>query len=230
MRKFLLASVAVMALIRPAYALDIVFDPVQETQGIQELAQWVEQIAWMKQQYDQLVLTYNALAHATNLGGIAGALGGLTRNFMPEANVIPELMRDGNNLWGSASYFNSSDLYYVSNLMDKWSIEMERRRGVTSNAKAMAEASTLNAEDHLLKLDVLRSRLESAVDITEVSAINGLIALEQQNLDVHRTQSQNVSLLLAAEERVTVQRDEQMQRESADILWMNTAPISGSLQ
>jgi gluconate kinase len=101
---------------------------------------------------------------------------------------------------------------------------------VTSNAKAMAEAATLNAEDHVTKLDILRARLESAVDVTEVTAVNGLIALEQQNLDAHRAQVQNVALLLEAEQRVTAQRDEQLQRESADILFMNTAPITDTLQ
>ena len=87
---------------------------MQEVQGIQELAQWVQQIAAMKQQYDQLVSTYNALAHVTDLSSAAYALGGLTRNYMPEANAIPDLMTDVANLWGRAGYFNSYDLYYAS--------------------------------------------------------------------------------------------------------------------
>ena len=49
---------------------------------------------------------------------------------------------------------------------------MERRRAVTSNAKAMAAAATLDAQEHLM-LAILRARLEAAVDVTEVSAVNG---------------------------------------------------------
>jgi gluconate kinase len=236
MRKVLLATAAVMALTLPqrAHAIDIVLDPVQEAQGVMQLAQWVEQLTAMAQQYEQLVRTYNALAHATNLGSAASALGGLTRNFMPEAAAIPELMRDANNLWGSAAHYNSSDMYYASSVINKWGDrwieEMERRMAVTSNAKAMAEASALNAEDHVVKLDMLRARLEAAKDVTEVSAVNGLIALEQQNLDAHRAQAQNVALLLEAEERVMLQRDEQTQRESADQLFLATSPITDNLR
>src|SRR5687767_11161494 len=124
LKKTVLAGVAAVALATVAFpahraqALDLVLDPVQQAQGIQELAQWVEQIAWMKSQYDQLVLTYNALAHTTDMGGIASALGGLTRNFLPEAAIIPELMRDANTLWGRAGYYNTGDLYYASRLLD----------------------------------------------------------------------------------------------------------------
>ena len=57
MRRFLLATAALLALTAPARAIDVVYDPVQDFQGIQELAQWVQQIAAMKQQYDQLVST-----------------------------------------------------------------------------------------------------------------------------------------------------------------------------
>jgi tRNA nucleotidyltransferase/poly(A) polymerase len=232
MRKVLLSTVAVVALALPhsAYALDVVFDPTQAAQGIQELAQWVEQLAAMKRQYDQLVRTYDALAHVTDLGSAASALGGLTRNFMPEANAIPSLMRDVDGLWGSAGSHNAHDLYYQSRVLDKWGTEMERRRVVTSNAKAIVEAAALNAEDHVMKLDLLRARLEAATDVTEVAAVNGLIALEQQNMDAHRAQIQNVALLLEAEGRVILQRDEQMQRESADILLMVTSPITDSLR
>jgi hypothetical protein len=63
-----------------------------------------------------------------------------------------------------------------------------------------------------------------------VSAVNGLIALEQQNLDAHRAQVENIQLLLASDDRVTQQRDEQIRRESADILWASTRPMTDDLR
>jgi hypothetical protein len=236
-RNYLFATVALLTLAGPARAADIVFEPMLEAQGVmslanqaRELAQWVQQIAAMKQQYDQLVSTYNALAHVTDLSSAAYALGGLTRNYMPEANAIPDLMTDVANLWGRAGYFNSYDLYYASNVIDKWGTEMERRRAVTSNAKAMAAAGALDAQDHVTKLAILQARLEAARDVTEVSAVNGLIALEQQNLDAHRAQIENVRLLLASDDRVSQQREEQMQRESADMLMQATVPVTESIR
>jgi hypothetical protein len=230
MRTFLLTTAALLALTAPARAIGVVYDPVQDTQGIQELAKWVQQLSEMQRQYEQLVSTYNALAHVTDLSGAAYALGGLTRNYMPEANAIPDLMTDVANLWGRAEYFNSYDLYYASNVIDKWGTEMERRRAVTSNAKAIAAAGALDAQDHVTKLAILQARLEAARDVTEISAINGLIALEQQNLDTHRAQIENVRLLLASDDRVSQQREEQMQRESADLLLRATAPVTESIR
>jgi hypothetical protein len=230
MRTFLLTTAALLALTAPARAIDVVYDPVQDSQGIQELAKWVQQLSEMQRQYEQLVSTYNALAHVTDLSSAAYALGGLTRNYMPEANAIPDLMTDVANLWGRAGYFNSYDLYYASNVIDKWGTEMERRRAVTSNAKAMAAAGALDAQDHVTKLAILQARLEAARDVTEVSAVNGLIALEQQNLDTHRAQIENVRLLLASDDRVSQQREEQMQRESADMLMQATVPVTESIR
>jgi hypothetical protein len=107
---------------------------------------------------------------------------------------------------------------------------MDRRMVVTSNAKAMAEASSLSYEQSLYNLDILQARLSAARDVTEVAAVNGLISLEAQNLQVHQAQAQNVGLLLAADDRVTRQREEQVQRESADLLFLATSPITDSLR
>jgi hypothetical protein len=229
MRKFLLAGVALALMTGRAGAI-IVYDPVQDVQGVQELAQWVQQIAAMKQQYDQLVLTYNALAHATDLSGIASALGMVTRTYMPEASIIPDMMSDAGYLWGRAAYFNEHDAYYATIMADRWAKEMERRQAVTSNAKALASAALADAQQQVLRLGDLQARLSTAQDVTEVSAVNGYIALEQQNLDSHRAQVENIRLMLEADDRVAAQRQEQMERESVDLLYMSTAPITDDLR
>lgn len=229
-RRSLLAGVALAALTSPVHAIDIVLDPVQEVQGIEQLAQWAQQIAAMKQQYDQLVMTYNALAHATDLSGVAAALGGVTRTYLPEANIIPDMLGTAGYLWGRGQYFNELDAYYAIESADRWTKEMERRRSVTSNAKALAAASSLDAQDHVMKLGVLQARLHAAQDVTEVTAVNGLIALEQQNLDSHRAQVENIRLMMMADDRVSEQRAEQMQRESADRLLAATSPITDDLR
>ena len=79
-------------------------------------------------------------------------------------------------------------------------------------------------------LEILQGQLQRAVDITEVNRINGLIALNEQNLQVHQQNTQNVALLLEADDRVTRQREEQIRREGAERLWMRTAPMMGDLR
>jgi hypothetical protein len=245
MRKHLIVGVSVLALSvssisAPANAA-IVFDPgnfaanaIQYGKEViqmgKEAAHWISELAWYKRQWDTMVTTYNALTSITDLQSAAWAVGGLTRNFYPDANVIPELMSDTAQLWGTAGSWNSYDLAYQSTIVDKWSVEMERRMGVTSNTKAMAESSSWNAQQHMSTLEVLNMRLQQAADINEVERIRGLIDLNQQNLQVHQQNTQNVALLLAAENRVTQQREEQMDRESAEILWMNSRPITDDLR
>ena len=243
MRKHLIVSVVAVSLIgisAPAQA-KIVFDPANFAQNTaqyvaewvkwgKEAAHWVSELAWYKRQYDTMVTTYNALTSITDLQSAAWAVGGLTRNFYPDANVIPELMSDASQLYGTAGSWNAWDMMYQSQIMDKWTVEMERRMGVTSNAKAMAESSSWNAQHHMSTLDILNMRLQQAVDITEVNRINGLIALNEQNLQVHQQNTQNVALLLAAEGRVADQRAEQMRREGAESLMMKTRPMMGDLR
>ena len=230
MRNFLLAGVALLTLTEPVFAWGVVYDPVQDAQGIQELARWIQQIEAMQQQYQQLVLTYNVLAHATDLSDVASALGMVTRSYMPEASIIPDMMSDVGYLWGRGAQFNEHDAYYTTQMADRWAREMQRRQAVTSNAKALASAALIDAQQQVLRLGDLQARLSAAQDVTEVSAVNGYIALEQQNLDSHRAQVENIRLMLEADDRVSQQRQEQMERESADLLYLSTAPITESLR
>jgi hypothetical protein len=57
-----------------------------------------------------------------------------------------------------------------------------------------------------------------------------LIAVEQQNIDLHKGQIENIKMMLDAEDRVTEQRVEQRQRESAERLLRVSAPIGGGFR
>jgi hypothetical protein len=247
MRKYLILATVAVGLAgspAPANAAIPVFDPMafvqtaemlhhnvlEAIQWAKEAGHWVAELAWYKQQWDTTVAIFHTFQNITDLRSAAYALGGLTRNFYPEANDIPALMGDAANLWGSAGSFQAHDLYYASRIIDTWTTEMERRMVVTSNTKAIAESSTMNVDQHYQRLEYLRARLDAAVNITEIEAIKGLIDLEGQNLDAHRAQGDNVALLLAANQQVTDQRNEQRERESAEILWLNTAPITDDLR
>lgn len=236
MRKHLIVGVVALSLstISTQAQARIVFDPSafkqHLTKYVQEAAHWVSEIAWYKRQYEMLTSSYNALTSVTDLQSAAWAFGTLTRNFYPDANVVPDLMSDASQLWGTAGQWDSWNLYYQSRIMDKWAYEMQRRSGVTSNAQAMAEASSWNTQHHMSTLAILQGQLQRAVDITEVNRINGLIALNAQNLQVHQQNTQNVALLLEADDRVTRQREEQIRREGAERLWMKTAPMMGDLR
>lgn len=232
MRRHFLAGAAALLLSGPATAQWIVHDPASNLQRITEA---VRSITQMQAQLRQLESTYNAISHSTDLGGIAGALGGVSRRYFPEAaqslSMVSRLSNGGlSGAWGEAQRFTNSNRAYQSPHRDRWQEEMERRESVTANAQSIAAAGMMDAEDRLMKLEALKARAEAAQDGTEVNAVQALIAIEQQNLSAHRGNLETVHMMLVAEDRVITQRAEQRQREGADQLRANTAPITDDLR
>ncbi len=247
MKRNLLASASVLALAfavpTPAAAQFVCANCTTEfTEALREGRRIVEvgrQLQQMQAQYQQLQSTYNAIAHATDLGGVVGALGGVSRSYLPPGSAITEGLSAAQggiygglpSMLGSADRFlGGNQLYATPGPADAWQTEQNRRAMVTANAQALAMQSMQEADQRLANLAVLRARLEAAQDGTEVAAVNGMIAIEQQNLAIHQARFQNIQAMVLADNRVTEQRLEQRQRQSADELRSMTAPITGSMR
>lgn len=244
MKRAILAAVPVLTLLSgPAWAQAIVYDPKSDlTRGleaVQSLQQGLQQLRQLQAQYQQAVSTYNAIAHATDLGSIASALGGVSRSYLPPGSVITEGLSAVTSgiyggipgaLSGAERFLGGNQLYATPGSPDAWQAEQNRRAMVTANAQALANESMAEADQRLANLALLRARLETAKDGTEVAAVNGLIAIEQQNLAIHQARFQNISTMVTADNRVTEQRIEQRQRQSADELRNMTSPITGSIR
>jgi hypothetical protein len=222
MRRLLLTALTLALLYgAPARALDIVHDPASNVTRIAEAAR---AIAEAVRQYQMLERTYNAIAHSTDLSGMANALGGVSRTWMPEAGPTLDAMRGVGQLVYQADRLRTGNRLYIPPIMDEWAREMERRENVTANAQALAAAGMEDAQDRIARLGLLQGRLEAAQDGTEVAAVNGLLLVEQQNLAAHRAQIEQARLVLAAEERVERQRTEQRWRRDVDDWEAKTAP------
>ena len=201
-----------VALAAPAQAQWIVSDP---THTAETIIRGINEVRELERQYRQLVSTYEAITGARSLGGIASALGGVSRTFMPGGSTVPGLMH-GQSAWGQGGALMTRNRLYSPAERDEWALEMERRERATANAQALAGAAIEDAEDRIARLGDLHAALEQAQDLREVAAIQGAIAVEQQNLGAHRAQLEQVRLLLATEERVERQRAEQRVRRDAD--------------
>ena len=235
MRKILLAGVAVLALSGTAHAQIPVTDIALNTQtlanAIKDAAYWAQQVAQMTQEIEQAKATYEALHHATDLGGILGTLGGVSNTYLPAGSEIPGLLTGASGLWGQGGkFFDQGQLYAFSNEAGFIAEEMKRRQTVTANAQAITSAATTGYQQHLQNLSALQARLSAATDVTEVDTVNGLIAIEQQNLDAHRGLIEATKVALAADDRVTMQRAEQQRRKEADDLFNATSAVTGSIQ
>lgn len=247
MKRTLLASVcvgaALFAVPEPAAAQFVCANCTTElTEAIREGKRIVEvgrQLQQLQAQYQQLQSTYNAIAHATDLGGVVSALGGVSRSYLPPGSTITEGLSAVQGgiyggipgvLGGAERFLGGNQLYTTPGPADAWQTEQNRRAMVTANAQALAMESMQEADQRLANLAILQARLEAAQDGTEVAAVNGLISIEQQNLAIHQARFQNIQAMVAADNRVTEQRLEQRQRQSADELRAMTAPITGSVR
>ncbi len=226
-RRILLAGAAALALAaQPAAAQLATHDAPSNLLRVAEAGRAIRQAI---QQYRMLEATYNSLAHATDVAGVASALGGPVRTYMPEAGQVTDLLAGSGSLWGTANRLLNMGRYADVGSETPWAREMQRRETVTANARAIAAAGMESAQQSVMGLSSLLDRIAGSQDVTEVSAVNGALEVENQNIAHHRAQLDQVRLMLATEERTERQRAEQMQYESARELFENTRPF-GSLQ
>lgn len=198
-----------------------VYDNASNLARIAEAGRAIQQAI---QEYRMLEQTYNSIAHATDVGGIAGALGGVSRTFMPQAGAIPGLMNGAGGRYGNAGQYLEQDRLYAPAEADAWSEEMERRETVTANAKALAEAGLEDAQERVEQLQAAQGEIAAQEDGTANAATGNLIATSQLNLQAHQIQLDQIRTMLAADDRVTAQRQEQKVRKDLDDWHEQNAP------
>ena len=223
-RRALLAGVAALPLLSGA-ALAQGYPVYDNLALLKQVAVWLQQARDMKAQFEQLQMTYAALSHATNVQGVASALGGPVRTYMPGAGQVTDLLAGSGSMWGTASRLLNMGRYADVGQDSPWAREMQRRETVTANARAIAEAGLEAAQTSVASLGSLIDRITGSQDVTEVSAVNGALEVENQNIAHHKAQLDQVRLMLATEDRTERQRAEQMNYESARELFENTRPF-----
>jgi len=225
----LAASLALLAAgATPVAAQGIpVYDNASNLARITEAARALQQAL---AQYRMLEATYNSLAHATDVSGVAAALGGATRTYMPEASQVVGLLSGAGSVYGAANGLLTLGRYADVGADSPWAQEMQRRELATANFRAIGQAGLEASQRSVLSLSSLLDRITASQDVTEVSAVNGALAVEQQNIEHHKAQIAQVQLMLATEERVERQRAEQQRWESARTLYENTSPVTDTLR
>ncbi|MGG5811621.1 type IV secretion system protein [Falsiroseomonas sp. CW058] len=212
----------------PAAAQGIpVYDNASNLARIAEAARALQQAL---AQYRMLEATYNSLAHATDVSSVAAALGGATRTYMPEAGQVVGLLSGAGSVYGAANGLLALGRYADVGVDSPWAQEMQRRELATANFRAIGQAGLEASQRSVLSLSSLLDRITASQDVTEVSAVNGALAVEQQNIEHHKAQIAQVQLMLATEERVERQRAEQQRWESARTLYENTSPVTDTLR
>lgn len=237
MKRILFATVAVIACSgAPAHAQLAVICPTCASEFAQvaswgkQAADMVRQLQQMRQQYEMLTATYNALAHSTDAFQVAGILGGATRTYMPEAGQALSLFSGSGTLWGAANSLMTASRRFDMSDGTPEGEEMVRRERSTANFRAVGFAGMTSAQESIGRLSGLIARITGAADVADIAAVNATIATEQQNLGNHEAQLAQTQLVLLTENRVDQQRDGQLRYESAQALQDATRPLTGSLR
>lgn len=228
MRAVLLAVTALLAVSAlPAKAQFAVICPTCASE-FSALAGWgrqgadmIRQISEMQRQYQMLMSTYSAISHVTDVSSLTNALGGVTRQYVPQASDTLQFLGSASRMFGSGpshmradqlfSYQNAGTLRSAGAWFDRQASEMERREAVSANAKALSEAGMADAQGRIAELAAAQVRISAARDGTEVAAVQAALTASQMNIDIHKAQIDNMRLALEAENRVERQRGEQMQ-------------------
>lgn len=226
MRALMLFGVAILALAAsPARAqvpvTDVGHIAVSKLSWAKQALDMVNQLRQLQQQYMMLTRTYNAIAHATDVGGIASALGGVSRTYLPEASETLALVGQGSRLLSGAGGYRSADTLFLPQAQsglrqtERWLTEMERRQNATANAKAIAESGLADMQQRMGQLSAAQARVSASRDGTETAAVAALISTSRANLDAHNASIANLRLALHAEDRAERQRAEQMEAQGA---------------
>lgn len=222
MKRTLLASVACLSLSLavPAHAqmptIDMASIKARALEAGKSLGQMVEQYNVMKQQYGQLVSTYNTLSHPNEVMQIAK---GLAQQQMRSPGSTPggiPGLSFGSQLSAGASRFLNQNRYATTQGDDFSAQEMRRREQATANIQAEAQAGLDRADERIAHLDELQRSIQDQPDVTAVAAVEARIQSEGLYLQNEGNNVARLQLIQQTALRVDQQRAEQAGRREAE--------------
>ncbi len=231
------AILATVSLVTPARAQLAVTDPgsyIIQNLGIanqvKEIASWAKQLAAMQQQYMQLQMTYEALAHVTDLGSAVGALGMLgIRNPLPiSPYAVQGLLNGSGGVGGMSSSIGSmftgtlagNQVYQART--DTWlGQELNRNGSGIAGGQSLALELYRAAADRMVHLDDLRGQIAGASDPSVRESLIAQIGAEQtaiSNQQVQATVLGNYmqSQFASQQQRVQERRQQEIDQVLAD--------------
>lgn len=184
-----LVSLGIVTPIRPAHAFmgvgDVVFDPANTAQAI-------EQVSRMKQQYDMLKKTYDAISGATNMG----------KDLKAVKNVIPGSWQEVVSIQKSGGLFKNKQEVYTKILTVIGEKDLERLKKDNTVFKgnfeavrtgmAVSEASYDALSERIQRLEQLSAKINQTKNIKEAQDLGNAIAIEQAQIQVITAQLASV--------------------------------------
>ena len=204
----------------PAHAAlpvtDVASIAARAAEAGKSLGQMVQQYNVMRQQYDQLVSTYNTLSHPNQVLDIAKGLGQQQlRSPGSAGSSIPGLSY-GSQLSSAANNFLSRNRYTTTESNDFNAQEMRRREQSTANIQAEAQEGLNRSDERINYLNQLQQSIQDQPDVTAVAAVEARIQSEHLYLQNEGNNVARLSLIQQTMTRVDQQRAEQSGRREAE--------------
>lgn len=206
----------------PAHALfgvgDIVFDPSVFAQTLATVEELSNQIEVMQQQYNQLVLTYQAIAHLPDSGlqSLAAQLN--TQQFRAPINTDPAAVASavaGLQLGGAGAsaqqYWQRNNIYTAPG-QDFQATQLALRGNSVAAVQGLLNDLYASAAQHAQALQGLESQLNGAPDSKAIQDIGARVQMEQAHLQARLIQAQTLTAFQAAQQRNEDTQRDQLRR------------------
>lgn len=188
----------------------------QAIRDAQSLGQLIEQVRQMQMQYQQLVQTYQAIAHLPDntlrqVGGMLNA--DQFRVPLPTSSSAIAALMNGSNLGsltGVGQQFLDANRIYQPPSGGFGAAGMAQNAASIAGTMGALNNLYQSATGHVQALQQLEGVLASTPDAKAVADVQARLQMEQAALQAHQVQAQTISAWQQAQVRVT----EQQRRES----------------
>lgn len=250
MKRLVLAGTATAALTlmveQPAHALfgvgDIVNDPElnieQKISNAMTAGSWasqaksmVQQIQYLNSQLQQLQTTYNALAHATDMGSVVSGLSALgIQNPLPVNPYNLQSVLQGNtngtgpllsNLSGLMNSVTQTNRVYTVPGNSWVAQQINASGGGLAGAQAVALQLYQSASDRVPYLNQLQAQIASACDPSERESLMARFLAEQAYIQNAQVQAGAVGNYMQAQFQVQQQRGTEKMQQDIDAVLQN---------
>lgn len=232
MRRLLLASVVLAGFARPALAQWEVIDPAilaqsvqQVAHGVQTVEQLTQQVAVARQQYAQLMSTYQAIAHAPQ--AVMATASGMfdissLRSPVPgqasDLSAIVGGLGAGGALGSQIGQLLGAGRVYAPLGTDSRAVALNTNAASIAGTQAMAGQLYQSASEHAAALWNIESALGSSPDAKATADIQARLQMEQAHLQVRQIQAQTLGAAQTAQIRQTAQQHEESRRCYIDVM------------
>lgn len=195
-----------MSVTTPANAIfgmgDVVFDPSQATNMIQEFAYWAQQLQQMKAQLDQAKSTYDSMTGKRGYGNLMN-IPYQMRNYLPEdyqqiMGMLTNQQPIYSRLTDSIRNYMEENQLMTDAEVNKMGLNRDERRIFTearenvAAIQAMADEALKNASVRFNLLQRLASEINSTSDPKAIEELQARIQVEQNMMTNEQTKLQEL--------------------------------------